>query len=98
MRNSRANVSWRLPHCRILLRFDPCNVIGMHAIAEIGIARHTAWLETVDRLELRCPNELARARVPIPDPYARLQLSQAKPLLAFTEPLFRRLALSKQRP
>ena len=29
-------------HCRILQRFDPCNVIGVHAIAEIGIARHTA--------------------------------------------------------
>src|SRR5262249_23738960 len=75
-------------HGRISLRFDPFDVIGMDAIAKVRVTPHTFVLETVDSLELWRPDSVTRAHVPIPDAHTRLQLRQAKALLAFAETIF----------
>jgi hypothetical protein len=75
-------------HGGISLRFDRADVIGMDAIAKVRVAPLTFLLETEDDLELWRPGRVARAHVPIPDSHTRLQLGQAKALLAFAETIF----------
>src|SRR5262245_225878 len=70
---------------RVPLRLDPLDIIGMDSAAEIRVSLYSSGFEAKDSFELWSPSKLTRPQVPIPQADARLQLSQPKPLFAFSK-------------